>query len=346
MKLALFTHLPWPENVSQQDVFQGAVEQVQVAESSGYHSAWFAEHHFTRYSMGASLGVILGHMAAATQKIRLGTGVIVPVLHNPIRIAEDTATVDILSGGRLDVGFGRGVYSYEYGGFGIPEKDSQKRFRESVLSVQDMLTTRPVSLEGDFYSLRNIDLVPSPIQKPHPPIYIAASRSAETLEFLVENQFLLCIAVVQDTKHALELVSRYKKLCSDSARPSNMSEVPFFRYVHVSETEERAIEATKQHIEWIQDIMQWRRFLMDSTEVDKSILDWRRERSELPPRYEYIRENRAFIGTPEQVAEKILYLKSEGIEYFGANFAMAGLSQKEILATMSLFEDKVMPLIV
>ena len=85
---------------------------------------------------------------------------------------------------------------------------------------------------------------------------------------------------------------------------------------------------------------------MDSTEVDKSILDWRRERSELPPRYEYIRENRAFIGTPEQVAEKILYLKAEGIEYFGANFAMAGLSQKEILATMSLFEDKVMPLIV
>ena len=125
-----------------------------------------------------------------------------------------------------------------------------------------------------------------------------------------------------------------------------MSEVPFFRYVHVSETEERAIEATKQHIEWIQDIMQWRRFLMDSTEVDKSILDWRRERSELPPSYEYIRENRAFIGTREQVAEKILYLKSEGIEYFGANFAMAGLSQKEILATMSLFEDKVMPLIV
>ena len=121
MKLALFTHLPWPENISQQDVFQGAVEQVQMAEASGYHSAWFAEHHFTRYSMGSSLCVILGHMAAATKNIRLGTGVIVPVLHNPIRIAEDTATVDLLSGGRLDVGFGRGVYSYEYGGFGISE---------------------------------------------------------------------------------------------------------------------------------------------------------------------------------------------------------------------------------
>ena len=331
MKLALFTHLPWPENISQQDVFQGAVEQVQMAEASGYHSAWFAEHHFTRYSMGSSLCVILGHMAAATKNIRLGTGVIVPVLHNPIRIAEDTATVDLLSGGRLDVGFGRGVYSYEYGGFGISEENSQPRFRESVLSVRDMWTKRPVSLDGEFYSFRNIDLVPSPVQKPHPPVYIAASRSPETLGFLVENKFLLCIAVVQDTSQALELVTRYKKLCKDFGRPSYMSEVPFFRYVHVAETEERAIASTKQHVEWIQDIMQWRRFLIDHTEVDRSISDWRGERTELPPSYEYIRDNRAFIGTPEQVAEKILALKSEGIEYFGSNFAMAGLPQEEIL---------------
>ena len=345
MKLALFTHLPWPENISQQDVFQGAVEQVQMAEASGYHSAWFAEHHFTRYSMGSSLCVILGHMAAATKNIRLGTGVIVPVLHNPIRIAEDTATVDLLSGGRLDVGFGRGVYSYEYGGFGISEENSQPRFRESVLSVRDMWTKRPVSLDGEFYSFRNIDLVPSPVQKPHPPVYIAASRSPETLGFLVENKFLLCIAVVQDTSQALELVTRYKKLCKDFGRPSYMSEVPFFRYVHVAETEERAIASTKQHVEWIQDIMQWRRFLIDHTEVDRSISDWRGERTELPPSYEYIRDNRAFIGTPEQVAEKILALKSEGIEYFGSNFAMAGLPQEEILKSMRLFDEKVRPLI-
>jgi len=345
MKLALFTHLSWPENISQQDVFHGAVEQVQMAEASGYHSAWFAEHHFTRYSMGSSLSAILGHMAAATKKIRLGTGVIVPVLHNPIRIAEDTATVDVLSGGRLDVGFGRGVYSYEYGGFGIPEEDSQQRFRESVLSVQKMWTRRPVSLDGDFYSLRNIDLVPSPVQNPHPPVYIAASRSPETLKFLVENEFLLCIAVVQDTSHALELVSRYKKLCADFGSSPQLSEVPFFRYVHVSETEENAIANTRQHIEWIQDIMQWRRFLIDHTEVDRSISDWRSKRTELPPSYEYIRDNRAFIGTPEQVAEKILALKSEGIEYFGSNFAMAGLPQEEILKSMRLFDEKVRPLI-
>ena len=188
-------------------------------------------------------------------------------------------------------------------------------------------------------------MVPSPVQNPHPPVYIAASRSPETLRFLVENEFLLCIAVVQDTSQALELVSRYKKLCADLGSFPQLNEVPFFRYVHVSETEENAIANTRQHIEWIQDIMQWRRFLVDHTEVDRSISDWRSERTELPPSYEYIRDNRAFIGTPEHVAQKILALKSEGIEYFGTNFAMAGLPQEEILKSMRLFDEKVRPLI-
>ncbi|SVB07862.1 uncharacterized protein METZ01_LOCUS160716, partial [marine metagenome] len=89
MKLGLFTHMSWPEGVNQTSVFNNSIEQVRLAESMGFHGAWFAEHHFTRYSMGSSVLVMLGHLAAVTEKIRLGTAVIVPNLHNPIRIAED-----------------------------------------------------------------------------------------------------------------------------------------------------------------------------------------------------------------------------------------------------------------
>ncbi len=345
MKLALFTHLSWPEEVDQSSVFHNAVKQVQLAESMGYHSAWLAEHHFTRYSMGASLPVILAHLAASTRSIRLGTGVIVPNLHNPIRIAEDTATVDVLSRGRLDVGFGRGVYGYEYSGFNIPDEESQERFQETVLTVCDLWVNRPVSLSGNFHVLKNIDLVPSPIQVPHPPVYIAATRSPDTLEFLVTNGFLLCIAVVQDTELALNLVSTYREKCRLSGRLDNMDEVPFFRYVHVADTEIKAEENTKSHIDWIQDIMQWKHHLSDKTEVDQPIDNWRVSRNELPPSFEYIRENRAFIGSPESVADKILRLKDKGISYFGCNFAMGGLSQPEIIQSMALFEKKVMPLI-
>ena len=345
MKLALFTHLSWPEKINQPSVFYNAVDQVHLAESIGFDSAWFAEHHFTRYSMGASLLVILGHIAATTKSIRLGTGVLIPNLHNPIRLAEDTATVDVLSNGRLDVGFGRGVYGYEYGGFNIQADQSQERFQETVLSIRDLWSNKSVSMDGRFHQLKNIDLVPSPIQVPHPPVYIAATRSPDTLDFLISNDFLLCIAVVQDTKLALQLVSRYKEKCKAVARSPQMDKVPFFRYVHVAENESQAIENTKTHIDWIQDIMQWKRHLLDRTEVYQPMDEWLKSRNELPPTFDQIRDNRAFIGTPEHVAEQILGLREHGIEYFGCNFAMGGLTQEKIIASMKLFEKRVIPLI-
>ena len=345
MKLALFTHMSWPEGVNQASVFHNSVEQVRLAEAMGYHGAWFAEHHFTRYSMGSSVLLMLGHLAAVTEKIRLGTAVIVPNLHNPIRIAEDGALVDILSRGRLDVGFGRGTYGYEYGGFGIPTEDSQTRFRDTVMTVRDLWCDRGVSVKSPFFSVHNVDLVPSVVQSPHPPIYIAATRSEETLDFMISNQFLLCIAVVQDTDSGIALVEKYKKLCREHGQPDRLDNVPFFRYVHVADTEQKARENTKKHVDWIQDIMQWRRSLTDTTEVHVPMQRWREQRDELPPNDKYIFEKRAFIGSPELVADKINMLKNYGISYFGCNFAMAGLSQEEVTKSMKLFEKKVRPLI-
>ena len=167
----------------------------------------------------------------------------------------------------------------------------------------------------------------------------------DTEDFLVKNGFRLCIAVVQETEPALELLTRYRDKCHSADRADDINEVPFFRYIHVADTEEKAVENTRSHIDWIQDIMQWKRHLSDKTEVDQSMDDWRNERDELPPDYEYIRNNRAFIGTPEEIAEKILRLKSKGITYFGCNFAMGGVGQDEIVQSMRLFHSKVRPLI-
>jgi alkanesulfonate monooxygenase SsuD/methylene tetrahydromethanopterin reductase-like flavin-dependent oxidoreductase (luciferase family) len=113
----------------------------------------------------------------------------------------------------------------------------------------------------------------------------------------------------------------------------------------VADTERSALENTTKHVDWIQDIMQWRRNLVESTEVHLPMEKWRDERNELPPDNQYISEKRAFIGTPEAVAEKIIMLRDHGISYFGCNFAMGGLSQEEVIRSMKLFEKKVIPLI-
>ena len=343
MKFGLFTHVPWPEGESPARLFAECVEQAVFGEQLGFHSVWIAEHHFSRYSLGSSSLVLAAAIAARTERIRLGTGVLIPTLHNPIRLAEDTATLDCVSGGRLDVGFGRGTFGYEYGGFGVDEDEAHARFRESVRIVQGLWTTPEFSHEGEFYTLNKLNLVPPPLQSPHPPIYIAASYTQATLEFLVRNGYKLCIAVVQDTQQSLDLCRRYLSLSADAGKDPTLEDVPFFRYFYVAETEEQAREDTAAHINWILDIMQWRRNFNESSEVPYRIADWRRERAELPLSFDYISDNRAFIGTPDQCAAKIAELQAHGVEYFGCNFAMGGIPHDKVIRSMQLFADEVMP---
>ena len=187
MKYALFTHVPWPQNTDTARLLSYAADEARLAEDLGFSSAWIAEHHFTRYGVGSSALVIAAYIAGRTQKIRLGTGVLIPTLHNPIRLAEDTATMDAISGGRLDVGFGRGVYGYEYSGFGVDPATSQEHFQESVNIIEGLWTNPEFSHKGQFYSLDKVSLAPLPIQSPHPPIYIAATRTPETLDYCISE---------------------------------------------------------------------------------------------------------------------------------------------------------------
>ena len=343
MQFAFFTHLPWPENTDPTQIIQEATLQVQYAETLGFKSAWLAEHHFTRYSMGSSSLILATHLASSTRTIRLGTAVLVSPLHNPIRLAEDTATLDLISGGRIDVGFGRGSSGYEYHGFNINADDSQERFQDSVRVIRGLWTTPEFSYNSRHYQVNQGNLVPMPVQDPHPPIYIAATRTAATLDFAISEGHQLCIAVVQDTSDALDLCKRYVNQSKESGRTVSIGDIPFFRYIYVAETEEQAYNDTHDHLNWVIDIMQWRRNIDTGSEVHRKIVDWRTTRTELPASYDYLATNRAIIGTPEQCLEKIRALRQEGIQYFGCNFDFGGISHPKVMKSMKLFSEKVMP---
>ena len=136
MKFALITHLPWPEDTDARGVVEQTTEDIILGEELGFYSAWLAEHHFTRYGIGSSALVFASAIAARTSRIRLGTAVLVPPLHNPIRLAEDTATLDLISNGRLDVGFGRGASRSEFTPYGVDHSDTQASFQESVNMIR------------------------------------------------------------------------------------------------------------------------------------------------------------------------------------------------------------------
>ncbi len=343
MDFALFSHIPWPEEYTPKGLYSDLTEQATVGEELGFKAIWLAEHHFTRYGLGASSLIIAGNIAARTERIRLGTAVLIPPLHHPVRLAEDTATLDVLSDARLDVGFGRGAAASEYVNFGIDHQESQERYRETIEMVEALWTTRDYSYAGKYHTVRRVNLVPTPLQDPHPPVYVAATRSPESLEFVASTGRRLIVGVVLDTDDAVDLMQRFLRMSADAGHKVAAANVPFFRYCYVAETEEQAHKEVQDALNWTLDLNAWRREFDVGSEVYQPMADYLRRRTTFPPTYEYLAERRAFIGTPDQCAAKIQALHDAGVRYFGCNFAFGGLEQRKQLKSMELFAKEVMP---
>ena len=343
MKFALFSHVPWPEDTAPSEVVDNITEEFCVGEQLGFDSGWLAEHHFSRYGLGSASLMLLANIAARTTSLRLGTAVIIPPLHHPVRLAEDTATLDLISGGRLDAGFGRGTAGYEYTGYRVDSDESQARFQESISIIEGLWTTPNFSYEGEYYQVHNANLVPPPVQKPHPPMYIAATRTRETQDFAAASGHSGIMGVVLDTSDGLDLCNRLVADSRMSGREMDMGGIPFFRYFYVAETEEQARRDSEAALNWTMDVNQWRRSYKCGSEVYDSLDQFRRTRTEFPPSFEYLFEHRAFIGNPEQIIAKIRALQDAGIGYFGCNFSFGGMPQDKVLRSMELFARKVMP---
>ena len=343
MKFGLFSHVPWPEETSPQQVVENITEEFVLGEELGFDSGWLAEHHFSRYGLGSASLMLLANIAARTTKLRLGTAVVIPPLHHPVRLAEDTATLDVLSGGRLDAGFGRGTAGYEFDGYSVDIAESQTRFQESIRIIEGLWTTRNFTFEGAHYQVKNTNLVPPPVQKPHPPMYIAATRSQETQDFAAASGHSGIIGVVLDTGDALDLCNQLVTDAGKSGKEMDIGGIPFFRYFYVAETEEQARRDSEAALNWTMDVNQWRRTYRGGSEVYDSLDEFRRTRAELPTSFEYLFEHRAFIGDPGQIVARIRALQDAGINYFGCNFSFGGMPQDRVLKSMELFAREVMP---
>ena len=344
MKLATLSHIPWPENnLDPKTLMENACAEVGLAENLGFDSAWFAEHHFSRYGLGSSSLMVLSHIAAITKTIELGTAVLLPTLHNPIKLAEDTATLDVLSQGRLNVGFGRGTEGYEYHGYMVDWEESQSRFREVIQIVKDLWTQTDFEYDGEFHKIPKTNLVPKPLQSPHPSVFIAATRTPETLNYAIESGYPILSGPVADTDDAVSMCQNFVDVASQSGTQADIAQIPFFRYVYVGESEQQVKEDTEIALQWTFAMIRWRRSLLHESEVNQSMNAWKRENNIESANFEGLLKNRVIVGTPEQCIEKILSLKEIGIDYFGCNFAFGGLSHEKVTKGMKLFASEVMP---
>ena len=183
MELGLFLEFPVREGTTENEAFKESFALVDEAEDLGVPSVWMAEYHFNPGRVLASPITTLSAIAGRTRNIRLGTAVLLLPLANPVRVAEEIATLDQISDGRVEFGVGRGTFPNVHEGFGVPFEESRGRFEEGMEILFKAWTTDSFSFEGEHYSFPEMSVNPKPYQQPHPPIRVGVT-SAESFPIL------------------------------------------------------------------------------------------------------------------------------------------------------------------
>jgi len=184
MKFGLFYEVPCASHQSPTQRYEETLAQIELADDLGFDTAWLAELHFHRpLSVMSAPWLVAAALARRTRRIRLGIAVHVLPLHHPIRCAEEAATLDVLSGGRLEFGAGRGALAMHFEGFNVPVSEARERFLEGLEIIKNAWTEEHFSYEGKYYTLRDLSVVPKPVQQPYPPIRVACN-SMETFQLM------------------------------------------------------------------------------------------------------------------------------------------------------------------
>ena len=346
MKFALFILASWTEKETsaQSRIYGEALEQIQYAEELGFDSVWIAEHHSSRYGIFPSLMPILTHVAAKTKNIRIGGGVSVLPFHNPIFLAEEAAMLDLLSNGRLDFGVGRGSADYEYGNFNIEFDSRDTRFQEALDIILGLWTTPGFSYRGEYYQVEDLTIAPTPVQQPHPPVFMAVSRTAASVDVAVARDLPILTSFFTPEADNLGLFSLYAERCAAAGKTPRIDQMPFFRFVHLEEDEKAAQEYPRAAIGWVRDLSGYRRTLTHGDEINVDLEHWRRVRTEEPPSYETDLETNPYFGTPSQCIGWIDNLQKEhNIGYFGASMSFGSMEHAKVMRSMELFGKEVMP---
>jgi natural product biosynthesis luciferase-like monooxygenase protein len=351
MKVGVFQLLPGGHGRSAGDVYQQNLELARLADELGFHSVWVAEHHFSEYGMVADPLMYLAAVAAQTKRIRLGTGVVVLPLYNPVRLAENAAFVDVLSGGRLDLGIGRGYQPHEFAGFGIPQEEAQERTAEAIVVLKKLWTEEKVTWDGRFFKLNEVSVLPRPIQSPHPPLWTAAvspstfERAGRQAEPILTSPNFTPIDMIKENFDAYR-----SALSANGADPAHY-EYPVMQQVYVGEDARRAYEepqqASMEYFALLGRLLP--KELRESSDVaaSDSYSFYRKVGSNIAGlKYDFLVENGVCFGDANTVVERIKRLEAEvGMTYFMAWLNFGSLAHDLVVRSMRRFAEDVLPLL-
>ena len=336
-----------PSDYSSAEYFSQCLRLAERADQLGFNSVKTVEHYFFDYGGHSPNPVVfLSAVAARTTKIRPITGAVIPAFNHPVKLAAELALLDNISRGRLDAGFGRAFIPKEFEVFGVSMEDSRARFEEGLDIITKLWSEDRVSYQGKFHKLDDVRLMPRPVQKPHPPIWVAAIASKDSFVWAGQRGYnLMIVPYAGDMRKVGEMVRAYRDAWRDAGHPPGTEQVQTSLHCYVAETHGQAVEGAKPRVDRYIDVF------------SEAVSSWVGHQSGQYTGYDKMVEsiarttvdsmlenNQALIGTPDEVVEQLKFQ----VDVFGEiepsmQMNFGGTSDQEAFRTLELFASHVMP---
>ncbi|MBB2937339.1 alkanesulfonate monooxygenase SsuD/methylene tetrahydromethanopterin reductase-like flavin-dependent oxidoreductase (luciferase family) [Amycolatopsis bartoniae] len=337
-----------PGRKSARDYYDETLRLSRLAEERGFEHVQTVEHYGSGYGGYSPDPVtLLTAVAAVTDRIRITTGAVIPAFTHPLKLAGKLAMLDNLSGGRLDVGFGRGFLPDEFDWFGVPMAESRERFDEGIEACRRLWSEENVVFSGKFSSFGPVTLQPRTVQQPHPPIFVASATSPESCAAAgTAGYHLQVVPSVTSREQLSEMLAAYREAWAAAGHAEGGARIQIKYTCYVAEDGGHALALAE-------------RFETNYIEqMTGAIAAWATTRSAAYPGYEgfidkvkqydfekSLRQNKVFAGTPEAVAEQVATIG----EWFGTDlcvslqFSPGYQDFEDSHRALTLFADRVMP---
>jgi len=307
--------------------YRDFIDYVLAAEKIGFEGIFLVEHHFTGQGQLSSSLNLLSYLAAKTTRIRLGTGVVVLPWHNPVLLAEQIATLDVLSGGRVDLGIGRGYRREEFDAFCIPITEAQERFEECFnLMLKSWASDERFSHHSKRWNYENIVVEPAPIQRPHPPIWLAGG-SPQGIAYIASKNYNLMLDQLATVQQVRERVGAYLDGLEKIGKPRDATRCAIARSLTIVKTEaerQKALDRRKDTFKRIGAIAAHGTPGATQTPVSQADPDLAGDDS-------------ALMGSPQEIVDRIGALAEAGAGYI--LLTMASIAPESV----QQFAEEILP---
>jgi alkanesulfonate monooxygenase SsuD/methylene tetrahydromethanopterin reductase-like flavin-dependent oxidoreductase (luciferase family) len=350
MRIGTYYFLQAPPGRTADAIIADEVEQMVLSERLGFDSVWLTEHHYADYGISSAPSVLLATVAARTERVKLGMAVWVLPFHHPLRLAEETATLDILSRGRLIVGLGRGNRPQEFLGHGVNQDESRTRLQEGVEVLLQAWTEERVTFHGQHWQIDNIPVYPKPLTKPHPPLAFAVS-SPDSIQWAARHGFAIMssgLFTPLDTtlkQHDAYVGALRAAGHAESTVADLLSRWVVSKHVYVAPTDAEARADAEGPERWYLDafarsirpdelrgISESVRAAATASAARIGTLQW-----------DKLVEESLLIGSPETVRRKVAELKAAGVGELLCWMNFGGLPPEKARRSMELFAREVLP---